>query len=91
MMNVITTMRSTLMPIRLAISLSSATARIDRPVRLRCTNSCSATIAHDRRDEHESWTFAIAMPPISTVARRAPAAAGSRRLGAEEPPERVLR
>ena len=44
MMNVITTTRSTSIPMRLAISRSWATARIDLPVRVRCTNSSSTTI-----------------------------------------------
>ena len=45
MAKVVTMTRSTLMPMRAAISLSCATARMDLPVFVLATNSVSATMA----------------------------------------------
>ena len=65
--NVVTTMRSTSMPIRLAISWSSATARIDFPVFVRETNTCRMTIATIDTTNTTTWIRAMGSPKIVHV------------------------
>ena len=65
--NVITIVRSTSIPMSAAISRSSETARIDRPVRLRATNSDSATTLMTPMPIVSSCVFSIVAPKISTV------------------------
>ena len=74
---------------RLAISLSSATARIDRPVLLRCTNSCRATIATIAVTNTSSCTRATGMPMMLDRAVEHRRARVPVRLRPEEPSERV--
>ena len=55
--NVTTITRSTLMPIRLAISRSCATARIDRPVVVADTNHWRTTMQITATTSTSTWTF----------------------------------
>src|SRR5262245_15049414 len=62
--NVITTTRSTRIPIRLAISLSAATARIDLPVVVRDTNRDRATTATITVTSTTTWIRFTSTPRI---------------------------
>ena len=65
--NVIMIVRSTSIPIRLAISRSSATARIERPVRVREMNSVNPITATTAVTITTTWIRCIVMPKIVHV------------------------
>ena len=65
--NVIVTTRSTLIPMRLAISLSAATARIDFPVRVRAMNSERIATATITVTMTTTWIRSTSRPRIVQV------------------------
>ena len=67
-MNVITIARFTSMPMRVATSLSSATARIDLPVRLRWMNVYKPSIIMMEPPTRNSWMYWISVTPILKAA-----------------------
>ena len=61
---VMTITRSTLMPIRLAISRSCATARIDRPVVVVDTNHCRTVMQITATTNTSNWILCTGTPKI---------------------------
>ena len=57
--------RSTLIPIMAATSLSSLTARMARPVQVFCTNTCSPSIKHNATPKIVSLMLVTITPPSS--------------------------